>query len=977
MRGDMRKDFFLLLLIFTCLNTFSQKAEKLMAKMTLKEKVGQLFMVAAYSNRGEEHVAEINDLITESKIGGLIYFQGGPHRQLNQLKIYQDRADVPLMVSMDAEWGVAMRLDSTISYPRQMSLGAITDVQLVRQFGAQVAKECKALGIHMNLAPVVDVNNNPKNPVIGNRSFGEDPFQVSKQGQAYLDGLNDEGVMGCFKHFPGHGDTDKDSHLALPTVPHGMDRLSKVELVPFVQGIRRDVQGIMVAHLFMPELDKTKNRATTLSPKVVTQLLKDSLGFKGLIFTDALNMKGVASYYAPGEVDLEAFRAGNDVLLFSENVNLGIEKILQAVKLGEIPEARVEESCLKILKYKEKYGILKSPILEDTNNVDEVLRGKDARKLKRILFEHSITLLHKKEGEFPLSRVKAKNVLCIAVGADSKTAFQKTLDLYGRFQHTQVGTQITRKEIANLNRMASKADEVIIAIQTGSNKPNWNYGLQLTVRNLIIQLAKESKVHLAIFTNPYCLLELDHFASLSSVTVAYQNDIVVQDVMAQAFFGVSPFLGELPISIGTTFPRGSGIRTKSIFELGYAFPEELGVDPAKLKKIDALLENAVKRRATPGLRVMASRYGKVFYDESFGGYTYSLKNRVEASTVYDLASITKVMSTTAIAMQLHDEGKLDIQKTIGDYFPNLEDTLGYKDIVLADMMGHQAGLKSWIPFYQRWVDCDTCDLWRPKSNKEFDKTLARNMYTTGAMEDSLYKIILSTPFRDNTNYKYSDLGFFWMKKVIEKVEGKSLDQLFDARIKKPLGLAFTGYNPLKSLPSQWIAPTEFDAEFRKQLLQGHVHDPGAAFQNGVGGHAGLFATAPEALLIANAMLFPETSGLWKEATMNFFSSRQFENNDNRRGLGFDKPVLEPGPGPAFPGAPSSSFGHSGFTGTLFWADPATGLVVVFLSNRVYPTASNNLLAKKDYRSKTLQYFFESLEDWIPQEKGSSALGLVK
>jgi len=966
----MNRRLFTILFALICQFGWAQKAEKVLQKMTLEEKVGQLFMVAAYSNRGEEHVQELERLITQEKIGGLIYFQGGPQRQIQQLNRLQAKADVPLMVSMDAEWGVSMRLDSTIRYPRQMTLGAITDDHLIEQFGAQVAKECKALGIHMNLAPVVDVNNNPNNPVIGNRSFGEDPFIVSQQGKAYIKGMNSEGVMGCFKHFPGHGDTDTDSHLDLPIVPHGMDRLSKIELVPFVQGIKEGVQGIMVAHLYMPKLDATKNRATTLSPKVVTEFLKDSLGYQGLIFTDALNMKGVAKFFKPGEVDKMAFAAGNDVLLFSEDVSLGIQQIVEAVQKGEIPEERVDESCLKILKYKEEYGILDNAFSPEYGDYATTLLGKEARLLKRKLFEHAITLIHNKN-QLPMKRSEVKNGLCIVFGSEEKTGFQKTLDLYGRFEHFNVAPTISKSAFQKILNKAKQADKVIVAIQTGSNNPKTNYGFSLKERNMVTLLNKSVPVNLAVFTNPYALLKLGGLANLGSISVAYQNDEVVQDVMAQAFFGVVKFQGELPISLGEGFARGTGAQTKSIFELGHAHPTELHIDEKQLEKVDALIKEVVAKKASPGVRVMASRYGKVFFDKSYGGYTYTLKNKVEAATVYDLASITKVMSSTAIAMQLHEEGKLDLTATLGDYLELPEDSLGYSDVKIIDMMGHQAGFKSWIPFYQRWQDCDTCDIWRGKPDAEYGVEMARNMFCAEAMEDSLYRIMLETPFRENTDYKYSDLGFYWLKAVIEQIEKKPLEVVFQERISEKMGLAFSGYQPLKNgVLSQWIAPTEFDADFRKQLLQGHVHDPGAVFQNGVGGHAGLFATAPEVLLLANAMLYPEKAGLWKKETVSMFTSRMFDSNDNRRGVGFDKPVMEPGPGPAFPGAPATSFGHSGFTGTLFWADPSTGLAMVFLSNRVYPTASNNLLARENYRSKTLQYLFEAMTDWNVDQEGA-------
>ena len=413
--------------------------EKTFNSLTAEQKIGQLFMLATYSNKGESHAQEIEKMITQYGIGGLIFMQGGPYREAKYCNRYQAKSKVPLLISMDAEWGLGMRLDSVISYPRQMTLGAIQDNSYIEKMGEQIAKECKRLGIHVNFAPVVDVNVNPKNPVIGTRSFGEDKYNVAKKGIAYMKGLQGQHVLANAKHFPGHGDTDKDSHKALPVINHDINRLREIEFYPFEQLIKDSLASMMIAHLNIPALDSSKNSATTLSKNVVTDLLKKEMGFKGLIFTDALNMRGVADYNDPGEVDLKALLAGNDVLLFPQNIPLAVKKIQGAINDHKISQKEVDRRVKKILYAKYWAGLNEYKPIE-TKNLAKDLNSPDGYALRFKLYEKAITIAKNDDNLLPIRVLDTNTFASISIGEKKNNTFQKYLSKYTKFNHYFIDT---------------------------------------------------------------------------------------------------------------------------------------------------------------------------------------------------------------------------------------------------------------------------------------------------------------------------------------------------------------------------------------------------------------------------------------------------------------------------------------------------------------------------------------------------------
>ena len=938
--------------------------------MSLNEKIGQLFMVAAYSNRGESHANEIEKLVSKQGIGGLIFFQGGPIRQARLTNRYQSKAKVPLMIAMDAEWGLDMRLDSTIGYPRQMALGAIKNNDAIYEMGAALAKQCRRIGVHVNFAPVIDVNNNPNNPVINSRSFGENKVLVAKKGIAYMKGMQDNLVLACGKHFPGHGDTDSDSHKSLPTINHNLERLQDLELYPFRELIDAGLGSMMVAHLFVPALDNTPNVATTLSSKVVTDLLKNDLQFKGLVFTDALNMKGVSSYFEPGEVDVRALLAGNDVLLFAEDVPKAISKIKEAIAKGEISEEEISKRCAKILKTKHWLQLNKiEPIA--LGGLYEDLNSKTMQMTNRKVVEKSLTLIQNQNDMLPFNKLDSIKLATIAIGGlaslAEKNTFQKTIDLYAPATHFGILSTPTFDEIIALNNSLEAFDHIVVSLHGLRQYPGRNFGITKEMVDVIKLLEAEGKVALVYFGNPYGLKHLEKLDEIESILVAYHDGEFQQEYAAQALFGAIDVTGKLPVSVSDIYPAGTGISTESLGTYKYTQPEEIDIPSADFDQIDSIALEGIQNGAYPGCQVLVAIKGKVIYKKNFGYYTYENKKPVTDASIYDLASITKIASTTLSVMKLYDEKKFDLDKHLCDYLPELVDSAfhPYSEIVLRDMLSHKAGLTPWIPFYK-----NTLANGYPKYNyyslvqsETYPFRVAENLFMHKDYPNQILSELLNTPLRESKKYKYSDLGYYFLTQIIQKQSNIQQDEYVAKNFYHPMGLSTTTYKPMNVHPKEIIVRTEKDKTFRRQLVHGDVHDPGAAMMGGVAGHAGLFSNANDLAKIMQCFMnFGQYGGkrYISEETVKEFVRCQFCEEDNRRGAGFDKPVRNGAGGPTCNCVSLESFGHTGFTGTMAWADPDEEIVYIFLSNRVYPDASNTKLLNLDIRTRIQEVIYDAV-----------------
>lgn len=923
-------------------------------KLTIEQQIGQLFMVAAYSNRDETHYKELDNLISKYDIGGLIFFQGGPVREAILTNRYQAQAKVPLFMAIDGEWGLGMRLDSTMSFPHQMTLGAIQDKKLIKEMGAEIARQCKRIGLQINFAPVVDVNVNPKNPVIGDRSFGEVKEEVAERALMYMKGMQGEYVLANAKHFPGHGDTDADSHKALPIINHSIERIKEIELYPFRELFREGLMSLMVAHIHIPALDNRPNMATTLSHNVVTKLLKEEMQFQGLVFTDALNMKGVSKYYKPGEVDLLAFLAGNDVLLFAEDVPVALKKIKEAVESGKVTKSDLEGRVKRILKAKYWAGLSNyKPIQLENLNTD--INNEYAKTLNQELFQSAITLVNNEESFLPLT--SSESVASVEIGAKGKTTFQEYFSLYKDVSLYQ----FSKKEIVSYNTLKelSKYDKVIVGIHGMSRYGS--FGITSATKNLIKQLSAKTKVILVVYGNPY---SLKYFQNQKSILVTYEDNQYTQIGVAQALSGVSDVNGKLPVSSGK-FLAGMGQELKkNKKEFSLSSPHKEGLNDQILANIDTIVHHAIAKKAIPGAQVLVARGDKVIYAKAFGHLTYNKKTKVDLNTVYDIASITKVAVTTQLLMHFVGKGNIDIHKTLGDYLPSTKGT-DKENMTLNDVMHHQAGLKSWIPFWREFVSRQgqlNAQFFSATKTKDFNIRVSKNLYTKPSVKDSVLTWIIESPLQQKKGgqypYVYSDLGYYLIQQILEKHTGKTLDVLAEKLVFKQLGLKNTFYNPSEEITN--IAPTENDKFFRKELIKGYVHDPGAAMIGGVAGHAGLFTNAFE---LAKIMHMNLNKGKYKntqvlnDTIVDYFTNTLLPNN--RRGIGWDKTDPNGGGGTA-ESASLSTYGHSGFTGTCVWVDPEYDLIYVFLSNRIHPNASNSKLITSDVRTRIHNEIYKAL-----------------
>ncbi|MCB0698524.1 MAG: serine hydrolase [Chitinophagaceae bacterium] len=938
------------------------------------ERIGQLFMVAAYSGGKNYNEEDIAKLVQAHQIGGLIFIQGTPEAQATQNNTFQRMAQVPLLIGMDAEWGLGMRLTGVRDMPRQMMVGATYDTSMAYALGAAIATQCKRLGVHINFGPVVDVNNNPKNPIINARSYGEDKEWVSRMGIAYMRGLQDNGVMACAKHFPGHGDTETDSHKDLPTINKSMQQLEALELYPFRKLINAGVKSMMVAHLDIPALEKEPHVPTTLSKNTITNLLKEKLGFDGLVFTDALNMQGVAKYFEPGEADLRAFLAGNDVLLFSQDVPTAIAKIQQALADGKVTRADLEQRVKKILAAKYDAGLSKwKPV--DGRNINDDL-NKSTLTLQYRMAQGAVTFVRDRNNL--LNRIIRKNGSVGYIGVNASGGTEILDKLKEEFPPIKAHWLPNTTKPATVTRAVELTDDydiTIVAVHNlGFYPSGGDYGLTAQQMSYLKQIQNKKNVVLVLMGNPYLL---QNFCNFKSVLIAYEDDFSTRKVIADILLGIAPARGKLPVTpcdgmkmeatpsmMAVEQPKTTkGVAVDRLVNELYI--EDAGVvNPAALDELSIKMNRSVVDGVFPGCQVLAAKNGKVFYNRAFGFYDAYKSTRVDTNTLYDVASLTKVLATTLAVMRLYERSELILDKTVGDY---LSWTKGSDkaNLKIRDLLLHQAGLKSWIPFYTETLDSGgrpDASIYSNKPDNNYSLQVAKNLYMRKDYKDTIWKTILEYPLENKGRYVYSDLDFYFLAAIVETLTGKKLDDYVEEQFYKPMGLRNITYNPLKKFPVNRIAPTENDMYFRMQLVHGYVHDQGASMIGGVAGHAGLFSNAIDVAAIFQMLLQGGTYNgkrFFKSETIGYFT--EYSSKLSRRGLGFDKPDADKDDaGPAGDRVSGYAFGHQGFTGTCAWADPETGVVFVFLSNRVNPSADNKLINRQSTRTVAQDLVYESL-----------------
>ena len=971
----MFKKLFFVAFLVTFFNSYSQNLDPLrtddyyaqekwvdsiLNSMTIDQKMGQLFMIQAYSNLDTVHENKIKEMIQKYYVGNLIFMQGTPSKQVQLTNTYQSLSKIPLMIGFDGEWGLDMRLQNTYRFPWNMTLGAIQDNTLIRKFGEHLGRHAKRVGIHVNFAPVVDINTNPLNPIIGNRSFGENKQNVTQKAIAFSQGMQGEGVLANAKHFPGHGDTATDSHLKLPVLTFDRQRLDSVELYPYKRVFDAGMASVMTAHLSIPVLESNPKLPTSLSPSVVTDLLKEELGFLGLIFTDGLNMKGAADYSSSAEIDLAAVLAGNDVLLIPQDVPATISLMKNSIQTGVLSPERIDESVRKILLAKYKVGLhLYKPI--DTLNLIKDLNTIEDEVLHRELVKNSITIIKNKKNILPIEDLKKhKKIAYVALGDDTGDQFLDALAKYSK---------IHKVDSNNLNEVIDTLEDfdlVVVGFHKSNAHPWKPYEFSNQELVWLHEIARKNKTILAVFASPYSLLNIKSFTNLEAVLVAYQNSEIAQEITAQTIFGAIEATGKLPVSIKNEFPVGTGIITKSLQRLQYSIPEAVGMSSKKLARIDSVATVVLEEKMSPGLQVLVARKGVVVYEKSFGYHTDKKKNPVKNSDVYDVASLTKILASLPMLIKAEEEKKIALSSSVRKIVPRFKKS--NKDTVtVQEILSHYGQLKAWIPFYKLTQDSITNKnlkkFYRAKKTKKFTIKVAENLFLNSSFKDSIYKYIRDAEQREKPGYKYSDLGYYIFKEALEKRYKKDLNVLVDDEFYEPLGANRMSYLPLAKFDKLSIVPSEKDNYFRHQLLHGYVHDMGAAMLGGVGGHAGLFANSNDVAKMMQLYLQKGYYGgkrYFKAATFDKFNKRYYSDKKVRRGLGFDKPQLDSTIMATCGCVSDESFGHSGFTGAYTWADPVSGILYVFLSNRVFPTMENYGLVDQDIRTKIQQIIQEAI-----------------
>lgn len=948
------------LIFMTTLQSYAQTvsfshagwADSVLNQLTLEQKIAQLIMVRMHSNKDAVYNDTMVAQIQRFQLGGVCFFQSFPTMQAILTNRLQDSVKIPVMVAIDGEWGLGMRLDSVLLYPRQMALGAGRDIDAIYNMGRQIAMQCHRIGVHVNFAPDVDINNNPNNPVINSRSFGSDPELVIRCAVAYMKGMQDNGLLTTAKHFPGHGDTETDSHLATPSILHSRKHLENMELRPFQALIDAGADGIMIGHLSIPSLDS--NNITTTSHYVTTELLKNQMGFKGLVFTDALEMKGIKNLYEPGELEVAVLIAGADMLLLPSYPQIVIDKVKQAVAEGRLSEAEIDSKCLNVLRMKEKYVLpYVKPI--DTKNLLEDINNEEALKIYQLLSAESITLLENKHHLLPL---KDESMPMVHIRIDQTGL--RVLDNFLKKQFSIETLCYKPVQIKNEQTVQSILDQVqdkkhvIVTLSCLSQYPGKNnYGLTDEIAALLDSLSLQSKVILLVMGNPYCLNYLPSVKRMEAVMIAYHPTRVVENEMVKALAGQIAVQGRLSVDLNS-YASGKGLMLAKKPHLPY----HPSID-SDFRKIDDIVAEGLNANAFPGCQVLVAHKGQVIFKKAYGTYSYTDNRPVEMNTIYDLASLTKVMATTLAIMKLYDMGKLDYTDTLSHYLAYLKGS-DKESMRIDEIMTHTAGLSPWIPFYLKTLNQK--DFYHSEWSEEYSVPVCRNMYMKAEFRDSLIRYIVKTPLRKDKSYKYSDLGFYLLADLVQKLSGMSLDMFVAHYFYEPLALNETCFNPWQTQFLSQIAPTELDTIFRKQIVHGYVHDQGAALMGGVCGHAGLFSTAEDLAVILQMLLnggnYDGENYLHKETIKDF--TRYYYPQGCRRALGFDKPSRS-GATPCGKYASAKSYGHSGFTGTFIWSDPQYDLIYIFLSNRVSFDANNNALVKMSIRTRIQDVVYQVLE----------------
>ena len=887
----------------------NNKVEKIpFIDVTLEEKVAQMIMIRMdgnYHNHESWKKNYIEDLIKNYSIGGLITFSGNIHGTYSNIKEYQSMSKIPLFIASDYERGLGVFVDGTL-FPSNMAVAATQDTNFAYLQGKITANEARALGVNMILAPVLDINNNRNNPIINFRSYSDNPDNVVRFSLPFIRGIQDEGLIACAKHFPGHGDTAIDSHTSLPVINVAKEELFKNELFPFEKACENGVKSVMVGHIVIPSLHDTKTPAT-YSEKITKEILRDKWDYQGLIITDALEMGALTKTTWNEESAIKSIEAGADIVLLPLDAKSAIKSIINAVNSGRISENRINDSYLRIMKEKERLGVLDS--YNQWNNIEKNVGISSHKKVASSIAEKSITLVKNNDNIVPFIPNKYKKVSHVLISTDNDLrirlkSFARDVDyIHGDVQKIFINDSLSELGKQDVIDKISTSDIIIVSMLIRISMDKGLSTIHHTHSDLLERIDKMNIPTIGIsFGSPY----LPQYNYLDAYLCSYGYGSISLNATTDALFGRKDITGKLPVDLNDRFKKGHGLivkKNEKIFNsyLNLDFPESFSI-----------INNAIVDSVFPGAQLFVSKGNSVLINKSFGTYTYSLDSKkVVNNSIYDVASLTKVLSTTPVVMKLIQKKKLSLDYYLADFY----ESFNYgnkKDITIRHLLTHSSGLPPYVEYYN---------------------------YDNIDSKDSMINDIVNLDliYAPDSKTVYSDLGMILLYDIIERVSSSSLDDLSKRYFYRPFGMKNTYFNPSKLIKSS-IVPTEIDDYYRNRLLQGEVHDENTYIMGGVSGHAGLFSTAEDIGKISKFFL---NEGVFfgrrylKKNIINLFTARKSNPVISDRALGWDTPSRN-GKSSAGDYFSANSYGHLGFTGTSLWIDPDQDIIIVFLTNRVHP-----------------------------------------
>lgn len=951
-------------------NARNQWVDSVFLTLSLDEKIGQMFMVPVYPKTNADYLEDLENTIRDHQVGGIIFMEGGPEQIARLNRRAQELSTVPLLSGLDASTGLGRTIDSAMVFPNLLTLGSIRDDSLMYALGSEIARQMKALGLHINFGPSANRITLGQYDTL-ERSFGEKKENIAGKAVAYMRGLQDHGVLACAKHFPIKGLTIVDvKKNGLPVLNAYID---SIEGYPYKKLFANGIGCVLTASSEFPLFYEKKKsiKKNIYSPALLTSIyagdwLKKEMNYNGLVFVSIPDIQDNAGRYKGGDAELLAFQAGNDVILFPADLAPAVRKIKRLLRKESQFLPQLDERVKKILGAKYDAG-LNHPTSVPGDNLLSSLNSNGARSLKQRLLEHSVTVVRNGRKVLPIKILEDRKFATVSIGMEAPNPFTRRLDKYITMNHFHsAGT-----DIKVLEQQLNPYTTILVGIfeDPSDNKE---------ALEMLSGLQADHDVVLAVFGPPLWLQYMDGFETV----IEGFSGPDMPGIVSEAVFGAIPVDGRLPLSISASFPEGAGDMLPDLKRLGYSFPEDVGMDNGTLEKIESIADEAIQIGATPGCYVLVARSGKIIYERAFGYLTYENKIPVSEETIYDLASLTKVSATLQTVMFMYDHGLIDVDRKASYYLPELKKS-NKADFTIKDILTHQAGLWPFLPF---WAQTMKDSVYLPgyyatvRSDK-YPFMVAEKLYATASIKDSLWTWIINARIRDKVrrtpyDYRYSDMGFYIMQHLAEKVLNQPMEDFLQQNLYDPLGAETIGYLPLRRFPSSRIAPTEKDTLFRKQLLIGTVHDQGAALYGGVAGHAGLFSDANDLAKLGQMLLQKGYYGgirYYRPETVELFTKKQFDSS--RRGLGWDKPVQSEWNSPTSIYASPVTFGHTGFTGTCIWVDPEFDLVYVFLSNRVNPIMTNNKLLTSNIRSRIQDVVYQSMFNYCKNHPvGNGAYG---